>query len=191
MFSVSNCGITSDPFQLKMWMITQPSPGQNNLFCFGGIPDTKFPTCHSESAIFPPHQESQEPEDSSCSQVISDMIIENQSEKLQAIYSRELTVTGNNNMVTGTYFLIQEPTTLFDKPVYLKEGNTVNAPNAHYIFHKDDNHGWRIGYKSSISRSSGYIDGTQSYYSKRYYKFKISWARYNHISSQCRWKTSK
>ena len=174
-----------------MWMITQPSPGQNNLFCVGGISDAKFPTCQSESAIIPPPQESQEPEDSSCSQVISDMIIENQSEKLQAIYSRELTVTGNNNVVTGTYFLIQEPTTLLDKPVYLKEGNSVNAPNAHYIFHKDDNHGWRIGYKSIVSRSSGYIDGSQSYYSKFYYKFKISWPIFNHISFQCRWKTSK
>ena len=140
----------------------------NNVFCVGGISDAKFPTCQSQSAIIPPPQESQEHEGSSCSQVISDMIVENQSKKLQAIYSRELTVTGNNNMVTGTYFLIQEPTTLSDKPVYLKEGNSVNDPNSHYIYHQDDNHGWRIGYKSSLSGSSDYMDGSQSYYSKYY-----------------------
>ena len=174
-----------------MWRITQPSPGRNNVFCVGGISDAKFPTCQSQSAIIPPPQESQEREGSSCSQVISDMIVENQSKKLQAIYSRELTVTGNNNMVTGTYFLIQEPTTLSDKPVYLKEGNSVNDPNSHYIYHQDDNHGWRIGYKSSLSGSSDYMDGSQSYYSKCYSKFKVSLTIFNHISFQCRWKTSE
>ena len=162
LFSVSNCAIQSDPFQFEQWFITKSSPGGDNL-CNGGVSGTQLPTCKTTSNIptssvsteasevLPTTQNIQENVDSTCVEHIGKVIINHHKQELFSTYSRELKVTGNDNLVSGTYVLSQDASALSGAPVYRKEGNLEDDPNSRYIYYLHDRLGWRIGNKRGLS----------------------------------------